>query len=119
MENQEIGRIGETIASDYLRNKDYKIIERNFQGRYGELDIITKDKDDTLVFVEVKTRIGDEYGDPAEAITKWKLREVVKTAEFYLLKNKLDVNWHIDAIAISLNEDQTLKDLEHFENITL
>lgn len=118
MYNQNLGRLGEKIASDYLRKKGYQILEFNFQARYGEIDIVTSEGD-TLVFVEVKTRIGDYYGEPADAILPKKMHEVIKTAEFYLLKNKIDPDWRIDVVAISLNTDESVSELEHFENVTL
>ncbi len=117
--NKDLGKKGEDLASDYLQKKGYKVIEKNFKARYGEIDIIVRDRSDTLVFVEVKTRVGDLYGEPVEAILPRKLHEVIKTAEFYLLKDNLDVDWRIDVVAVSLKEDQTIEEIEHFENVTM
>ena len=72
-QNKTIGVKGENMASDYLESHSYNIIQRNFRAKqYGELDIIAQ-KGDLLVFVEVKTRIGNEFGRPEEAITSGKL----------------------------------------------
>jgi len=117
--NKELGKRGEEIAAKYLRQNGYQIIQTNFRARYGELDVVAKTREGTLVFVEVKTRVGDQYGEPIESVTPWKLREVVKTAEFYLLKNRLDCDWRIDVVAVALNPDQTDFEVEHFENVTL
>lgn len=117
--NKSLGRLGERKAAVYLQNKGFHILELNFKARYGEVDIVARSPDDTLVFVEVKTRIGEDYGEPVESVTPWKLREVVKTAEFYLLKHNLEANWRIDVVAVSLNPDETIEEIEHFENVTL
>lgn len=112
------GKLGEDIATKFLQEKDYRVIERNFSKRYGEIDIIAIDKD-TLVFVEVKTRRSSEFGSPLEAITPWKLRSVIKTAEFYKLTHKnLPDLMRIDAVGIKLNDDEEVKDIELVKNIS-
>jgi putative endonuclease len=112
-----LGKKGEDIAANYLQKHGYRIIERNFKARYGELDIICT-KDNTLVFVEVKTRIGEKFGKPEESVTPWKLREVVKTAEFYkMTHNHLPEALRIDVIAIQLDGDQ-LTYFNHIISIT-
>jgi len=116
--NQNLGKLGENIASEYLQNKGYLILETNFKANYGELDLITQEND-TLVFVEVKTRIGNSFGEPEESILPHKMREVIKTAEFYMLKNNLSCDWRLDVIAICLRPDESLGEVEHFENVTL
>ena len=62
--NKEIGKLGEEIATQYLRNKGYKILDRNFMCRQGEIDIVAHTKKE-LVFVEVKTRTNLSYGRPS------------------------------------------------------
>lgn len=110
--------IGENLAAEYLRKKGYKIIERNFRRRYGEIDIIASN-DDTLVFFEVKTRKSILYGTPLEAITRWKLQELVRTAQFYKLAHRhLPELMRIDAISITLNHENRLDTIEHIENIS-
>lgn len=64
---QQRGKIGEDMATEYLNKKGYKILERNFECRQGEIDIIALDKDE-IVFVEVKTRTSKKYGLAAEAV---------------------------------------------------
>lgn len=113
-----IARIGEDQATLLLQKKGYKILERNFKARYGEIDIVATYKD-TLVFVEVKTRTSHEFGTPLEAITSWKLKAVVKTAQFYQLTHKnLPEGLRIDAVAVLLNLDGEVDSIEHMENIT-
>ena len=116
---QRLGKIGEDLAVEYLRKHGYRILERNFKKRYGELDIITL-SGKILVFVEVKTRIGREFGKPEEAVTPWKLREVIQTAHFYkMLHPELPESLRIDVIGIELDFDETLKYFNHIQNVTL
>lgn len=116
--NQATGKTGEDLAEDFLKNKGFEIVERNFKGRYGEIDIIALDKD-TLVFVEVKTRTSSQFGNPLEAITSWKLRTLVKTAQFYKLTHQnLPDSLRIDAIAVELFTRGELKNIEHVRNIS-
>ena len=97
-----IARFGEDKACEYLKKLGFKIIERNFRRGYGEIDIVAIDKD-VLVFVEVKTRTSSFYGTPLEAITYWKLKALIKTAEFYKLTHpKLPESLRIDAVSVAL-----------------
>ena len=86
---QIVGKAGEEKASRYLKQKGYEIIEKNFRCREGEIDIIAKDKNKELVFIEVKTRRTYEYGEPAEAVNLVKQKRIQKVAKYYILKNKL------------------------------
>lgn len=111
------GKRGEELAAKYLQKKGYRILEKNFRGRYGEIDIVALEKD-TLVFIEVKTRTSSQFGAPLESITPWKLRSVIKTAQFYkLTHSKLPEAMRIDAVAVLLNSDGDAK-IEHIENIS-
>lgn len=114
---------GEDIASEYLLRNGYKIIERNFRKRYGEIDVVALDPSagsgqEVLVFVEVKTRTSDQFGNPLEAITPWKLRSLVRSAQYYKLINpKLPEQLRIDAVAVTLVGDK-LFHIELVKNIT-
>lgn len=115
---QLLGKKGEDIASSHLQNHGYRIIERNFKARYGEIDIIAI-KENTLVFIEVKTRVGREFGLPEEAVTPRKLHEVVGTAQYYkVLHPELPDAMRVDVIGIELDFDETLKYFNHIENVT-
>ena len=110
--------LGEELAVEFLKKKGYKIIERNFRKGYGEIDIITV-KNKTLVFVEVKTRTGSQFGTPFEQISYFKLKSLIKTAQFYKLLNpKLPEAMRIDAVAVSLDYSNNPSNIEHIENIT-
>lgn len=113
-----LARKGEDLASEYLRKRGYKIIERNFRKDYGEIDIIAIFKD-ILVFVEVKTRASNNFGTPFESITHWKLNTLLKTAQFYKLKNpKLPDALRIDAISVTIDKVGGSSEIEHIENIS-
>lgn len=120
---QKLGKLGEDLAARYLEKHGYRILERNFKKRYGELDIIALERNKEtaeLVFVEVKTRIGRNFGLPEEAVTPWKLREVVKTSQFYkMLHPELPDNLRVDVIGIELDFDYTLKYFNHIKSVTL
>lgn len=111
-------KLGENLASSYLQDRGYKIIERNFGKRYGEIDIIALDKDQTLVFVEVKTRRNKEFGEPLEAITPWKLNSIIKTAQYYkLLHPNLPDRLRIDAVSVKILENNS-PEIELVTNIS-
>lgn len=113
-----LARKGEDLASDYLRKKGYRIIERNFRKGYGEIDIVAVFKN-ILVFVEVKTRTSNNFGTPFESITPWKLNTLLKTAQFYKLNNpKLPEALRMDAISVTINRFNAVAEIEHIENIS-
>lgn len=95
-----LGKTGEDVAAQYLLQKGYKIVERNFYCRQGEIDIIAKDKNE-LVFIEVKTRTNQTYGRPIDAITTYKQKHLIKSIEYYIFKYRLeDALIRIDAIEV-------------------
>lgn len=99
-DRQSRGKKGESLAISYLKSLGFKIIERNFKKKYGEIDIVALDKD-TLVFVEVKTRWSQKFGSPEEAVTPRKLRSVIKSAHYYkLLHPELPEAMRIDVVAV-------------------
>ena len=107
-QRHETGRIGEDISAKYLQQIGYQIIERNFECKQGEIDIIAIDKEE-LVFVEVKTRTGEVYGKPKEAVDKTKKKHIYKSAEYYIylkhLENKLI---RIDVIEVYKRKEKYL-----------
>ena len=100
-----LGQTGEDIAEIYLVKKGYKIIERNFSCRQGEIDIIAKYKEE-VVFIEVKTRTNKRYGEPIDAITYYKKKHILKSIKYYLYISKLeDVFVRIDVIEVYQKKD--------------
>ena len=98
---QEYGKEGEDFATTYLQENGYKILERNFSCKSGEIDIIAL-KNNEIVFIEVKTRTSDKYGLPSEAVTKEKLKHLYRTAEYYLITRNLfgNIDTRIDVIEV-------------------
>ena len=86
--NKVFGAFGESLATEYLSENGYKVLERNFSCRSGEIDIIAI-QEDTVAFVEVKTRSSEKFGMPSEAVSLTKQNRMVKTALYYMQKNKL------------------------------
>ena len=117
-DNLYLGNLGEDIAADFLKKKGYKIIERNFKKRYGDIDIVAKEGD-TISFVEVKTRIGDKFGKGEESITPWKLNTLVKSVNFYkLVHPELDGALRIDVVTISMNTSREVEKISLYKNVT-
>ncbi|MEI6290041.1 MAG: YraN family protein [Chloroflexota bacterium] len=112
---QKFGRWGEDNAVEYLINKGYAIIDRNFRTPYGEIDIIAKFEGVT-VFVEVKTRSSRVFGYPEAALTRRKLNHMLACAEYYAAEKELET-WQNDAIAVEGIPGVTPR-MEHFENVT-
>ena len=125
---QDLGQLGENIACRYLVEKGYKIIERNFRKQWGEIDIIAKAPDKTLVFIEVKTvrQYNDNFvnnNDSAitaeDQLTKAKLQKLQRTASLYAGHNQELVNdnkgWQIDLLALTINGNNYI--IKHYKNI--
>ena len=85
---QKLGKDGEDFACRELEDRGYAILARRYRRRGGEIDIIARDGA-TLVFVEVKTRDGHEFGDAAEAITRWKRRRMARIALDYMMRQHI------------------------------
>ena len=89
MNNIQKGRIGEKIALRYLINNNANILETNYRIKSGEIDIIAKINEE-LVFIEVKSRSNVKFGYPSEAVDYMKIRKIVNTAKYYMLKNNIN-----------------------------
>jgi len=109
----QTGKYGENLAIEYLKRHGYKIIDRNFRIRGGEIDIIALEKS-TLVFIEVKTRTSLRFGYPQEAVTKSKIYFLERAAKFYRNANShknFPILERIDVVAIDLTWDPPKIDL--------
>lgn len=113
-QNRAIGRLAENLAAESLVKKGFEILERNFSNRFGEIDIIAKDKD-ILVFVEVKAKKGIEFGMPEEMINARKLNKVRHMATIYM--NGESLPCRIDVVAIVLSDTNGLVRLNHYQNV--
>ncbi len=114
--HNELGKLGEDLAVQYLTDKGYEILERNWRNIHKEIDIIAKEGDD-LVIVEVKARQTDEYGEPDIAVTKRKQRMLIAAANAYILRNNLDMSTRFDIVSIVFKDGEPV--IEHIEDAFL
>ena len=111
-----LGGIGEKYAVKYLKKNKYKILEQNYVTHFGEIDIIAKDND-CYVFIEVKTRTSDKFGEPMEAVTPYKQRHVIRSAQSYLMLNQIDENQvEIRFDVIEVKSDNGKNEINHVKN---
>jgi putative endonuclease len=115
-EHNELGKLGEDLAVQYLTDKGYEILERNWRNIHKEIDIIAKEGDD-LVIVEVKARQTDEYGEPDIAVTKRKQRMLIAAANAYITRKGLDVETRFDIVSIVFKDGEPV--IEHIEDAFL
>ncbi len=116
MNNRAFGSIGEELASEYLKENGFTILERNFRaGRFGEIDIIAAERE-YICFIEVKTRTGSLFGTPAEAVGHAKREKLRQLAWIYLKqKNLKDRNMRFDIVEVTgqrFNEEFKPKHIE-------
>lgn len=112
-EKRLFGDQGEAIAEEYLRKKEYKILQKNFLVRQGEIDIVAESKEKELVFVEVKTRKTSSFGSAIEGVSHAKIKRLIAAAYSYLKKHHLEErDFRIDVIGI----DFPGPTIEHIEN---
>ena len=105
-----LGRKGEVEAAKYLIKQGYVILEKNFKTHVGEIDIIASENE-TICFVEVKTRSSDSFGAPSEAVNEKKQLKYYKVAEEYLLKKgKMDSLCRFDVVEIEDGKINLIKD---------
>lgn len=103
MSKQDLGRRGEELAVKELRRRGFRIIERNYRCRYGEIDIIAARKG-RLSFIEVRTKAGGSYGTAEESITGQKRERLANSAEEYISSHRgLPENWGIDFVAVDID----------------
>ncbi|MBS1627189.1 MAG: YraN family protein [Bacteroidetes bacterium] len=103
--NKDKGNQGENIASDYLLKKGYAILHRNWRHKQREIDIIAA-KNNTLHFIEVKTRTSNKFGLPEESISDYKMNALKKAAEAFLLQNAEWNQIQFDVVAITLSSNK-------------
>lgn len=121
-EHNNVGKIGEDLARKFLEEKGYKILEQNYRTRFAEIDLVATKKDnlfsqEKLVFIEVRTKVGENFGSPEDTINKNKLRKVLWNAKSYTGFKNWQGACRIDAVCIVLNRDMSVNRLTHHENI--
>ena len=121
MQSQNAGKIGEDLACEYLVNKGYRVLARNYRAKWDEIDIVSKTKDGTLVFIEVKTlRANSGELMPEDNLTSEKLRKISRACQVFAAQSpdliKEGYGWRIHLVAISINGDGK-EEIRHYENI--
>ena len=113
---QGLGRTGERLAAERLTSAGYRILERNFRCRYGEIDLVAEDEHD-LIFVEVKTRRGYAYGLPEEAVDAHKQRKIMEVAMYYIdLHGCSERSWRVDVVAVQLSVCGKLEEIRIYQH---
>lgn len=111
--NIELGKRGEQLAKQYLVSKGYNILNMNFRNKIGEIDIIAMEKN-ILIFIEVKTRTGINYGYAYEAVNKKKQRKIINTSLIYLKQKHIrDTQWRYDIIEVYLTSNIKINHIEN------
>jgi putative endonuclease len=111
---QVLGKEGEKVAEQYLCQKGYRLVERNYRCAAGEVDLIVLDRR-VVVFVEVKTRTDDRFGTPLEAVELRKQKKMIQAAQFFLSAKKLhEREARFDVVGISWPAGAPV--VEHIEN---
>ncbi len=109
LHNKELGAKGEKLAASYLKRSGWKIVEKNYKNPFGEIDIIAR-KDDVVAFVEVKTRLTDEFGTPSQAVDERRKRRYIQGAKYYFAGRTIDFTVRFDIIEVSKGQ------INHIEN---
>lgn len=114
--NKDIGNLGEEISQNFLIESGYTILDRNFRCKTGEIDIIAKDGN-FICFIEVKTRCGNLFGSPCEAVTYSKQQRISTTAQMYILKKKLfRFYFRFDVIEVILDRENGSSSIKLIKN---
>lgn len=112
-QHNQLGKLGEDMAVDYLLDHGYEILERNYFYHKAEVDIIAQ-KDNILAVVEVKTRSTADFGNPQDFLKPKQIQRLVKAIDHYVIKNDLDAEVRFDIMAI-VKEKSGYK-MEYIEN---
>lgn len=121
MSNTEFGQWAENYVAQYLESKGYVIIERNYQKKWGEIDIIAE-KNNILIFVEVKANKKELVGfEPESRVSPEKLRRINRTLQTYLAAKKYspDQERQIDIVSLTLDRNRGVAKIKHFKNIEM
>jgi len=112
---RKLGQRGEELAVTYLEKRGYVVREHNWRCSAGEIDVVAEDGG-CLVFVEVRTRRGREYGTPEESVTPAKQAKLVELAQTYLQEHSWDGDWRIDVVAVEMTSGGKLLRVELIKN---
>lgn len=117
----EFGQWAESSVAQYLEQKNYSLLDKNYRKKWGEIDIIAE-KNDILIFVEVKANKKEIAGfEPENRVSPEKLRRLNRAIQTYLAYKKYspDQEWQIDIISLTLDRDRGVAKIKHFKNIDM
>lgn len=119
MNKIELGNLGENYAAQFLKTFNYHILTTNYRTRQGEIDLVAITPDLTLAFIEVKTRSNSKFGQAEQAINHKKKQRLIHTALHFLSQSreKHYSSWRIDLVAVKLNSQYQLQEINHYKNI--
>jgi putative endonuclease len=118
--HNDVGILGEDIASEYLQGKGWKVVERNFRRPYGEIDIVARETGGLLVFVEVKTvSYGTAGYRPEDNVHPGKLLRLSRTIQAYLASKRHYDDWRFDVLAVFLDPVTKKAEVRHTEDIVI
>jgi putative endonuclease len=115
----KLGRRGENLAADELREHGYAVVDRNWRCQLGEVDIVAH-RSETWTFFEVRTRRGRAFGTPEESVTQAKMRRMADVAQMYLSSrgvNVYEVDWRLGVVAVEMDEAGYLLRVDVYENL--
>jgi len=117
MDSRKRGEWGEHIALDYLQKRGYDLLESGFRCRFGEIDLILKDKN-FLIFAEVKTRKNADFAHAREFVSRSKQKKIIATANYWLLKRPTELQPRFDVIEVYAPDGVLTKspEINHIEN---
>jgi putative endonuclease len=118
MKGQKVGKKGEGVACNYLKENGFVVLERNHKSKHSEIDVIARKKD-VLHFVEVRSTATEFFGTPEETVKKEKIERMERAALAYITFNNLKTDYQIDVICVVFLKDGSLKEVDYYENITL
>ncbi len=117
----DFGQWAESNVAQYLKQKYYSVLDRNYQKKWGEIDIIAE-KNGILIFVEVKANKKEVSGfEPENRVSPEKLRRMNRAIQTYLAAKKYssDQDWQIDIVSLTLDHDRGVAKIKHFKNIDM
>ena len=115
----EFGSFAESLAEKFLKDRGYKILDRNYRKPWGEIDIITE-KEGIIIFVEVKASDSPapKGFEPEKRVNPNKVKRIKRLAQTYIQQNNLDDrSWQIDIIAVEFNKNRGAARVTHFKNV--
>ena len=113
MYKKNLGRKGEEISIDFLKNKGYEILKRNYRFGHKEIDIVARDKN-TIVFVEVKAGRSKKFGEPFEKVDHQKQKKLIQVAQAFIQENQIkNFDFRFDVISLNL---KGVGEIKHFKN---